>query len=45
MKKCKSKVVSHLKKDSKTWNKLSKEAKSESKDDKKLIKVIKKKGK
>lgn len=43
MKSCKSKVVSHLKKDSKTWNKLSKEAKDESVSDKKLIKKIKKK--
>jgi hypothetical protein len=42
MKKIKNKVVSHLKKDSKTWDKLSKEAKSEGKSDKKLVKTIKK---
>ncbi len=38
MKECKKKVLKHLKEDSKTWNKLSKEAKHESKSDKKLIK-------
>jgi len=42
MKKCKKKVVSHLKKDSKTWNKLAKESKEEAKSDKKLIKTLKK---
>jgi len=41
--KCKMKEVkTHLKKDSKTWSKLSKEAKKESKSDTKLIKKIKK---
>jgi hypothetical protein len=40
--KIKKDVTSHLKRDSKTWNKLSKEAKSEAKDDKKLIKKVKK---
>lgn len=43
MKKCRSKVMKHLKGDSKTWSNLSKEAKSESKSDMKLIKVLKKK--
>ena len=37
------KVEKHLKGDAKTWDKLSKEAKSEEKSDKKLIKKIKKK--
>lgn len=45
MKKCKNKnsVVKHLTKDSKTWDKLSKSAKKEEKDDKELIKKLKKK--
>jgi hypothetical protein len=43
MKSCKSKVMKHLKGDSKTWDKLSKEAKSEGKSDKKLIKTLKNK--
>jgi hypothetical protein len=38
----KTKVVKHLQRDSKTWIKLSKEAKSEAKDDKKLIKKVRK---
>lgn len=42
MKKCKSSVVKHLMKDSKTWTKLSKEAKKESSSDKKLVKKVKK---
>lgn len=37
------KVEKHLKGDSKTWDKLSKEAKDEGKSDKKLIKKLKKK--
>lgn len=40
-----SKVVKHLKGDSKTWDKLSKEAKDEGSSDKKLIKKIKEKKK
>lgn len=45
MKECSKikKVAKHLKKDSQTWAKLSKEAKSEGKSDKKLLKKIKKK--
>lgn len=39
------KVKKHLKEDSKTWMKLSKEAKSEASSDKKLIKKIGKKKK
>jgi len=35
-------VKEHLKKDSKTWSKLSKEAKGEATSDKKLIKKLKK---
>jgi len=35
------KIVKHLKKDSRTWDKLSKEAKSEAKSDKKLVKKLK----
>jgi len=44
MKKCSKikEVKKHLKGDSKTWGKLSKEAKSEEKSDKKLIKKLKK---
>ncbi len=37
-----SKVVNHLRRDSKTWVKLSKAAKSEANDDKKLIKKVRK---
>jgi hypothetical protein len=41
MKKCKA-TIKHLKRDSKTWKKLSKEATKEAKDDKALIKHLRK---
>jgi hypothetical protein len=41
MKKKSSMVIRHLEKDSKTWDKLSKEAKHEAESDRKLIRAIK----
>jgi len=45
MKKIIKKVISHLKKDKKSWEKLAKESNKEAQDDDTLIKEVKKKKK